>query len=71
MKEAKVQARMFHLRHWQHQTPIEKWQQTMQHLVNLVHNGSLKMMKVHAHYPLLDIHKAIDAVEGLKKEKYF
>ena len=31
----------------------------------------LKMMNVHARFPLLAIHKAIDAVEGTKKEKYF
>ncbi|MGR6903095.1 zinc-dependent alcohol dehydrogenase family protein [Lysinibacillus sp. BSL11] len=71
VKEAKVQARMFHLRHWQHQTSIEKWQQTMQQLIHLVQDGSLKMMNVHAHFPLLDIHRAIYAVEGNKKGKIF
>lgn len=71
VKEAKVQARMFHLRHWQRQTSIEKWQQTMQQLIHLVQEGSLKMMNVHARFPLLAIHKAIDAVEGTKKGKVF
>ncbi|MFA1738760.1 zinc-dependent alcohol dehydrogenase family protein [Lysinibacillus fusiformis] len=64
VKETKVQARMFHLRHWQHQSTTEKWQQFMQYLINLVHNGSLTMMNVNTYFPLLDIHKAIDTVES-------
>ncbi|WP_155591667.1 zinc-dependent alcohol dehydrogenase family protein [Lysinibacillus cavernae] len=71
VKEAKVQATLFHLRHWQRQTPIKKWQQIMQQLINLVQNDSLKMMKVNAGFPLLDFHKAIDAVESSKKGKLF
>lgn len=69
VKEAKVQARMFHLRHWQLQSTTEKWQQFMQHLINLVHNRSLTMMNVNAYFPLLDIHKAIDAVESSHTNK--
>lgn len=71
VKQAKVQAMMFHLRNWQRQTSTEKWQQTMQQLIHLVHNGSLKMMKVQTHFPLLDIHKAIDAVQSSNKGKVF
>ncbi|WP_341299829.1 zinc-dependent alcohol dehydrogenase family protein [Lysinibacillus sp. FSL H8-0500] len=63
VNEARVQANLFHLRHWQRQTSVEQWQQTMQQLINLVQCGLLTMMKVNAHYPLLDIHKAIQAVE--------
>lgn len=64
VKETKVQARMFHLRHWQHQSTTEKWQQCMQYLINLVHNGSLTLMNVNTYFPLLDIYKAIDTVES-------
>ncbi len=73
VNEAKVQARMFHLRHWQHQSTPEKWQQFMQRLINLVHNGVLAMMSVNTCFPLLDIHKAIDAVESahINKGKVF
>lgn len=71
VREAKVQAMMFHLRHWQRQTPIEKWQQTMQQLVNMVHTDSLKMMQVQDHFPLVNIHQAIAAVEATNKGKIF
>lgn len=69
VKEAKVHAMMFHLRHWQHQSSTEKWQQFMQQLISLVHNGSLKMMELNTYFPLMDIHKAIDAVEASNTNK--
>lgn len=66
VKEANVNANMFHLRHWNSQVSVERWQRTFQHLIHLVNSGKLKMMTVDSHYDLLDINKAITAVESSK-----
>jgi len=69
VKEANVKANMFHLRHWNKQVSIERWQGTFHHLINLVNSGKLKMMAVDSHYDLLDIKNAITAVESPKASK--
>jgi len=69
VKEANVKASMFHLRHWNKQVSIERWQDTFHQLINLVNSGTLKMMAVDSHYDLLDIKKAIAAVESSKTTK--
>jgi len=69
VKEANVNANMFHLRHWNKQVSVERWQRTFQHLIHLVNCGKLKMMTVDSHYDLLDINKAITAVESSKTTK--
>ena len=60
---------MFHLRHWNKQVSIERWQSTFHHLINLVNSGKLKMMAVDSHYDLLDIKDAITAIESSKNTK--
>lgn len=69
VKEANVRANMFHLRHWNKQVSVEKWQDTFHQLINLVNSGMLKMMAVDSHYDLLDIQKAIKVVESFKTTK--
>lgn len=69
VKEANVRANMFHLRHWNKQVSVERWQDTFQQLIHLVGSGMLKMMAVDSHYDLLDIQKAIKVVESSKTTK--
>ncbi|MFJ7732684.1 zinc-dependent alcohol dehydrogenase family protein [Lysinibacillus sp. NPDC097231] len=69
VKEANVKANMFHLRHWNKQVSVERWQDTFHQLTNLVNGGVLKMMAVDSHYDLLDIQKAIKVVESSKTTK--
>ena len=69
VKEANVKANMFHLRHWNKQVSIERWQNTLHHLIDLVNSGALKMMAVDSYYDLLDIKKAITVVESSKATK--
>lgn len=69
VREGNVKANMFHLRHWNKQVSVERWQGTFHHLINLVNSGKLKMMAMDAHYDLLDIKKAIMAVESSKNTK--
>ncbi|MGE7912739.1 zinc-dependent alcohol dehydrogenase family protein [Lysinibacillus xylanilyticus] len=69
VEEANVKANMFHLRHWNKQVSIKRWQDTFHHLIDLVTSGALKMMAVDSYYDLLDIKKAITVVESSKATK--
>jgi len=69
VKEANVRANIFHLRHWNKQVSVERWQDTFHQLIHLVSSGMLKMMAVDSHYDLLEIQKAIKIVESSKTTK--
>ncbi|QDP99382.1 zinc-dependent alcohol dehydrogenase family protein [Lysinibacillus fusiformis] len=69
VKDAHVHANMFHLRHWNKQVSTEQWQDTFQQLITLVHEQKLMMMKMDSQYDLLNIHKAIEAIESSNKTK--
>lgn len=62
VKKAKVNATIFHLRHWNKTVTAEKWQETFEHLISLIEAGKLKMMKEDSRYDLLDVGRAVEAV---------
>lgn len=62
--EAKVQAKLFHLRHWNSRVSVKHWQSTFQHLLTLVENKKLSFMKPDVTYPLSEIKAAVQAVES-------
>ncbi|NMD69347.1 zinc-dependent alcohol dehydrogenase family protein [Bacillus sp. DNRA2] len=66
VKIAKVNANIFHLRHWNKTVTAEKWQGTFKHLISLIEAGKLKMMKEDSRYDLLDVGSAVEAVEFSK-----
>jgi len=68
INQAKVNAKMFHLRNWNKNVSTKKWQATFTHLIKLIDGKQLSLMMVDSKYDLWDIQKAIDAVE-LKKTK--
>lgn len=67
VNQAKVHANMFHLRNWNGNVPVEKWQETFNHLIRLIDDKKLRLMMVDSSYDLSDVKKAIDAVESSKK----
>jgi len=68
VNQAKLNANMFHLRHWNKSVSASKWQETFQHLIRLIDDGKLRFMMVDSHYDLMNVKEAIDAVESTKKK---
>lgn len=66
VNKAKVNANMFHLRHWNHKVSVAQWHRTFNRLINLVENQQLRLMKADAQYDLLDVKKAIEAANNSK-----
>lgn len=72
LNKAKVNANIFHLRNWNKNVSVEKWQETFNHLIHLIDGEKLRLMMVDSKYDLSDVKKAIDAVEFNKtKGKVF
>ncbi|PDY44350.1 zinc-dependent alcohol dehydrogenase family protein [Bacillus pseudomycoides] len=69
VNKAKVNANMFHLRNWNTNVTIEKWQETFYRLISLIDDKKLSLMKVDSTYELADVKKAIDVVESAKKSR--
>jgi len=67
VNKAKVKANLFHLRNWNKTVSIAKWQETFQHLIMLIIEKKLQLMKVDTSYDLMDIKKAVDVVESPSK----
>ena len=60
---------MFHLRNWNKNVSVDKWQETFHHLIRLIDDKKLRFMTIDSKYDLIDVIKAIDAVESVKKTK--
>lgn len=69
VNQAKVNANMFHLRHWNKNISTDKWQETFYHLINLITDKELRLMKVDSQYDLHDVKKAVEFVESSKVNK--
>ncbi|MBS4212764.1 zinc-dependent alcohol dehydrogenase family protein [Neobacillus rhizophilus] len=69
IKKAKVNANMFHLRNWNKNVSADKWQETFNHIINLISDTKLRLMTVDSQYDLLNIKRAIVAVESSKMTK--
>jgi len=69
VNKAKVNANMFHLRNWNNNITVEKWQETFKNMITLLNNNGLKLMTINSHFDLLDIKKAIEVVEASKMSK--
>ncbi|MGG2016271.1 zinc-dependent alcohol dehydrogenase family protein [Bacillus sp. S10(2024)] len=69
VNKARVNANMFHLRNWNKNVSVDKWQETFHHLIRLIDDKKLRFMTVDSKYDLIDVIKAIDVVESVKKTK--
>lgn len=73
INKAKVNANMFHLRNWNKNVSIDKWQDTFNNLITLINDNQLRLMKMDSHYDLCKVKEAVSVVESSKKgkEKFF
>lgn len=65
-KGARVNAKIFHLRHWNKRVTTEKWQKTFEYLKSLIIDERLSLMKPDSYFNLLDIKEAAHVVESRK-----
>ncbi|WP_010095607.1 zinc-dependent alcohol dehydrogenase family protein [Ornithinibacillus scapharcae] len=63
VKKANVKANIFHLRNWNKNISAKKWQETFNHLIQLIDCKRLFLSMADYKYDLTDIKKAIDTVE--------
>jgi len=64
VNKAKVNANMFHLRNWNKDVSVNKWQGTFSRLIRLIVERKLQLMIVDSKYDLLNIKTAINVVES-------
>lgn len=64
VNKAKVDAKLFHLRHWNNKTSPEIWQETFQHVMTLINDKQLTLMTPSAQFDLLNVKEAIRMVES-------
>ncbi|MEY2196893.1 zinc-dependent alcohol dehydrogenase family protein [Neobacillus sp. BF23-41] len=69
VNKAKVNANIFHLRNWNKNVLVNKWQETFKHLIRLIDDQKLRLMMVDSKYDLSDVKKAIGVVESSKMIK--
>ncbi|WP_083496796.1 zinc-dependent alcohol dehydrogenase family protein [Brevibacillus choshinensis] len=58
-KEAQVNVKLFHLRHWNQQISVQAWQETFRHLISMVVDGKLRLIEPKACYSLREVHEAV------------
>lgn len=66
MNEAKVNAKLFHLRNWNKKISIDVWQETFNHLITLLQDKKLRLMRPEYCYSLTEIREAIQIGETSK-----
>ncbi|MEQ2528458.1 zinc-dependent alcohol dehydrogenase family protein [Bacillaceae bacterium CLA-AA-H227] len=69
VNKAKVNANLFHLRNWNKYVSADKWQETFNHLIDLISDNKLRLMTVDSQYDLLNVKRAIEIVESSKITK--
>lgn len=58
-REMNVRGKLFHLRHWNKRVSIKDWQNTFEHVIKLVEERKLQLMKPRACYELSEIQAAL------------
>src|SRR5690625_24329 len=66
VNKAKVNANIFHLRHWIKDVRVKKWRAIFNQLINLIENKQLFLMETNTAYDLLDVKEAVEEVESFK-----
>lgn len=67
--QAKVKAKIFHLRHWNNRVSTEAWQEAFQQIITFIQDHKLKLMMTDSHYDLINVKEAITVVETSKARK--
>jgi len=67
--KAKVNVKMLHLRHWNQQVSVQTWQKTLSHLISLIVDKKLTLMKPASHFNLLDIKEAVRVASSFENNQ--
>lgn len=57
--ETKVNAKLIHLRHWNKRVSANEWQETFNHLITLIRDKKIRIMRPESYYNLSEISEAI------------
>ncbi len=68
-RKTMVSAQIFHLRHWNDKVSTETWQGTFHHLIALINNHQLSLMKPAFQYDLSEIKAAVTSSETLNMRR--
>src|SRR5690625_5531040 len=60
VNKAAVNANIFHLRNWNKNVSAKKWQETFNHVIQVIADNKLCLMKAEYKYDYSDIEKEID-----------
>ncbi|MCM3324204.1 zinc-dependent alcohol dehydrogenase family protein [Cytobacillus kochii] len=69
INKAKVNAKIFHLRHWNNRVSISTWQETFNQLITLITNKKLKLQNADAQFDLIKVKEAVNFVESYRYRK--
>ncbi|MEF2292132.1 zinc-dependent alcohol dehydrogenase family protein [Virgibacillus dokdonensis] len=61
--QVKVNARLFHLRHWNKQVSTHDWQKAFKQIIQFIVEGKVTLMKHAATYPLFEVKEAVQCAE--------
>ncbi|WP_334313206.1 zinc-binding dehydrogenase [Terrihalobacillus insolitus] len=67
--KAKVNVKLFHLRHWNQKISVHTWQETFQRLMTLINENKLMLMLKGSQYDLLKIKEVVRFAESSKRNK--
>lgn len=67
--KAKLNANMFHLRHWNNKVTTDRWQETFNNVIRLVADKKLRLKMVDSQYDLSNVKKAVEVVESSNSAK--
>lgn len=69
VNKAKLNANMFHLRHWNKKVTTDRWQETFNNVIRLVADKKLRLKMVDSQYDLSNVKKAVEVVESSNSAK--
>lgn len=64
--KARVNAKIFHLRHWNKRVSVDTWQKTFNHVITLIIDKKLKLMTRNSLYDLIKVKEAVSVAESSK-----
>ncbi|PWA09751.1 alcohol dehydrogenase [Pueribacillus theae] len=63
-KRTNLNASLFHLRHWNKQTSVRRWQESFNRLISFINDKKLTLMAPHAYFNLQEVRNAVRCAES-------
>jgi len=68
-QKAKVNVKLFHLRHWNQQVSPQTWQETFNRLISFIIDGRLRLMMPACYFDLKEVQEAIRVAQSFERNK--